>query len=418
MAKGILILLAVIVILGGVLMQHKEKGVALALVLVLFSFSSDILSEVLADMVKPLFFGSDAPVSEEDRRPDSTSAVQAGASLSPAPEPDSPPEEPSAPVTEPSAPVEGTEAPPAPEEPPKSEPPADPLSGLSDISGQSSFSGSLVEKEQVNQYRYTAPTDGTYLFDSGQSYGVLSLTVSNAYGGKLFDGSAAASGELEAGKSYIVSVRYGNKPTDYSVSIGVPNPVTDVSGQASVSGSLTYRNQCDGYTYTAPVDGVYRFDSGRDFGALSVDVRNAQGTVISKGSTSAEATLEAGKTYTLSVSHTHNLLDYTILFYIPQPVTDITAQSGVSGTLTYYGQRDEYTYLPPADGSYCFDTGVGYGGVSMELTDQTGRRVDRGSCSLTVSLRAGEVYTLSVYKEYANLPMEYTISVSAQQDLA
>ena len=154
--KGILILLAVVVIIGGVLMQSKEKGVALAIVLVLLTFTGDVLSEVAADMIKPLFFGAESTAEEGERRPDNTSAVQAETVLSPAPEPEPAPETPSAPVTEPAGDPEPAPAPetsPEPEAPPAPEPPADPLSGLSDVSGLSSFSGRLTGKEQVDQYR-------------------------------------------------------------------------------------------------------------------------------------------------------------------------------------------------------------------------------------------------------------------------
>lgn len=124
--KGILILLAVVVIIGGVLMQSKEKGVALAIVLVLLSFAGDVLSEVTADMIKPLFFGAESTAEEGERRPDSTSAVQAETVLSPAPEPEPAPETPSAPVTEPAGDPEPAPAPetsPEPEAPPAPEPP-------------------------------------------------------------------------------------------------------------------------------------------------------------------------------------------------------------------------------------------------------------------------------------------------------
>ena len=109
--KGILILLAVVVIIGGVLMQSKEKGVALAIVLVLLSFAGDVLSEVTADMIKPLFFGAESTAEEGEGRPDSTSAVQAETVLSPAPEPEPAPETPSAPVTEPAGDPEPAPAP-------------------------------------------------------------------------------------------------------------------------------------------------------------------------------------------------------------------------------------------------------------------------------------------------------------------
>lgn len=430
MIKILLVALAVVIVVVGGLLQHREKGIALAALLVLLTFTGDVLSEVAADMIKPLFFGGESTSEETGDR----SVVQGEAGLSPAPEakPEAPPESAAPPDAQPeskpeappesaapdrSEPESGTPPEPEPEPP---EVPADPLEGVPDISGQRSVSGSLTEQGQEVQYQYTAPTSGRYQFDAGLGYGPLSLEVCNAYGGWLFgnSGYSCAAGELEAGKTYLVRVKYGSRPTDYTIEIGVPNPVTDVSGQISVSGSITYREQIDIYTYTAPVSGVYLFDSGLSYSALSVSVKNAQGETISRDSSSAHATLEEGKCYTLLVACTTSLLDYTVQFYTPQPIFDITAQSAASGMLTYQYQRDQYTYVPPADGRYCFDTGVSYGGVSMEVKDQAGRRVDGGRNALTVSLRAGELYTLSVFQEYMSLPAEYTVSVTAQQDPA
>ena len=204
--KGILILLAVVVIIGGVLMQSKEKGVALAIVLHLLSFAGDVLSEVAADMIKPLFFGAESTAEEGERRPDSTSAVQAGTVLSPAPQPE---------------PAPAPETSPEPEAPPAPEPPADPLSGLSDVSGLSSFSGSLTGKEQVDQYRYTAPTSGIYRFDTGVSYGGVSMEAKDQAGRRVDGGRNALTVSLRAGELYTLSVfqEYMSLPAEYTVSV-------------------------------------------------------------------------------------------------------------------------------------------------------------------------------------------------------
>ena len=222
--KGILILLAVVVIIGGVLMQSKEKGVALAIVLVLLSFAGDVLSEVTADMIKPLFFGAESTAEEGERRPDSTSAVQAETVLSPAPEPEPAPETPSAPVTEPAGDPESAPAPetsPEPEAPPAPEPPADPQSGLSDVSGLSSFSGSLTGKEQVDQYRYTAPTSGIYRFDTGVSYGGVSMEAKDQAGRRVDGGRNALTVSLRVGELYTLSVfqEYMSLSAEYTVSV-------------------------------------------------------------------------------------------------------------------------------------------------------------------------------------------------------
>lgn len=206
MIKILLVALAVVIVVVGGLLQHREKGIALAALLVLLTFTGDVLSEVTADMIKPLFFGAESTAEEGERRPDSTSAVQAGTVLSPAPQPE---------------PAPAPETSPEPEAPPAPEPPADPLSGLSDVSGLSSFSGSLTGKEQVDQYRYTAPTSGIYRFDTGVSYGGVSMEVKDQAGRRVDGGRNALTVSLRAGELYTLSVfqEYMSLPAEYTVSV-------------------------------------------------------------------------------------------------------------------------------------------------------------------------------------------------------
>lgn len=214
MIKILLVALAVVIVVVGGLLQHREKGIALAALLVLLTFTGDVLSEVAADMIKPLFFGGESTSEETGDR----SVVQGEAGLSPAPE------TPSAPVTEPAGDPEPAPAPetsPEPEAPPAPEPPADPLSGLSDVSGLSSFSGSLTGKEQVDQYRYTAPTSGIYRFDTGVSYGGVSMEAKDQAGRRVDGGRNALTVSLRAGELYTLSVfqEYMSLPAEYTVSV-------------------------------------------------------------------------------------------------------------------------------------------------------------------------------------------------------
>lgn len=432
MIKIILVLLAVAVVLGSILLHCKEKGFALAVAMALLAFGGDILSEVVADYVKPLFYDSASSVTErqpEQAAPDNgleyTTDANAGTvpqpeavpAPQPAPQPAPEPENTPAPAPEPAPePLPQPEPEPVPQPEPQPEPePADPLSGLTDISGMTAVSGSVVEKDQVNQYRYTAPISGTYRFETDLGFNNISLKVSNAYGTRLGGGSGSdgTALDLEAGKTYILSIEY-RKPLDYTVQIYVPNPVADITGQTSFSGSLTYYDQKDRYTYTAPVSGIYRFDSGRGFGALSIQVLNEQGGKTASGSASTTAELEAGRTYTLVLEESGYFFDYTIQINIPNPPTDISAQWGASGTLVYMGQEDRYFFAAPMDGTYEFSTGISYGGPTMKILDESKNNAGRGRGSISVSLKGGTVYTLTVYQEYQTLPLDYAISITQQ----
>ena len=422
MLKLILIIIAVIIAIVSIILQNPEKGIPVAIVIFLGGISQGVLSEYAADFLETVFSGSEPTVVEEHLPPESApqqeAAVTSGQSnteTSAAPEQDSGGgSDYTANTSTAPAPTPAPESAPTPEPAPAPEP-ADPLSGLTNISSQTSVSGSVIERDQVNQYRYTAPTDGTYQFDSGLDYGKVSLQIDNAYGGKLASGSSSMSAELEAGKTYILRVKYSSTPMDYTIQIGVPNPVTDITGQTSVSGSLTYLTQSDRYTYTASISGVHQFNAvGMNFNALRLAVLNPQGQKLNSGSPSVSVTLEAGKTYTLCVETTSHFLDYTIHVNVPNPPVDVTASAQAAGTLTYSSQIDQYYDTAPADGSYRFDTGLGYGGVSMKVQDENGTSCGVSANSLTVTLKAGTQYILNVYKEYANLPVEYTVSIIPQ----
>lgn len=231
MIKILLVALAVVIVAVGGLLQHREKGISLAALLVLLTFTGDVLSEVAADMIKPLFFGGESTSEETGDR----SVVQGEAGLSPAPEskPEAPPESAAPPDAQPeskpeappesaapdrSEPESGTPPEPEPEPP---EVPADPLEGVPDISGQRSVSGSLTEQGQEVQYQYTAPTSGIYRFDTGVSYGGVSMEVKDQAGRRVDGGRNALTVSLRAGELYTLSVfqAYMSLPAEYTVSV-------------------------------------------------------------------------------------------------------------------------------------------------------------------------------------------------------
>ncbi len=428
MVKGIIVvLIAAVVILISAFMEHKEKGIALAVALAVLFFAKDVFAEVAADMIKPLIFGetkTEEAISPEARpdsgaaaAPDGAEYTAEGGTSAPAPSapqqtPEASPSPAPAPAPEPTpAPAPAPEPEPAPAPAPEPEPP-DLLSGLADISGQTSVSGNVIQDGDVDEYRYTAAVSGLYRFDSGLNYGAIDMWLGNEYGGKISSGYGySMNAELEAGKTYILKVEYTRNPLDYTIQIGVPNPVTDITGQPSVSGSFTYGGQKNVYTYTAALSGVHLFDSGKMFGALDMDVCNAQGERISVGSVSAQARLEAGKTYTLVVKEHSNLIDYTIQIYTPQPLYVITGVSEASGTLTYICQEDQYMYTAPADGTYTFKS---ESGVKYKLTDADSKNVKTDYKNMTVSLAGGVSYILNVYQEYNSLPLNYTVTISME----
>ena len=275
-----------ILVVGGitsVVLQDREKRGFTLVLFVVGTVMFEIFTNYLSDWMRPVFFGPDpaasvsASVSAElTRTGEDTGPVQAdvkpveldsqgsGQTSSPVP----------APAPSPA---------PAPEE-------SDPLSQLEDISGQTSVSGSVLEKGRKDQYLYTPSVDGIYLFETGLSFNnAVWVEVDYLHGGKVQRNTSRVSVDLTAGKTYILTVEYVSTPQDYTVEI-------------SVSGQLTYYSQRNRYLYTAPADGTYQLGTGLGFNAgIWIEVGDEKGRMIKRMVPTLTIDLTGGRTYTVSV---------------------------------------------------------------------------------------------------------------------
>lgn len=291
------------------------------------------------------------------------------------------------------------------------------ISVITDVTNMRSFQGQIKEKAQVDRYRYTTSVSGTYRFDTDlSSGGEVRVRVSGENGKSIDHGSKGLTIDLEAGKTYIVSVEYINGPCDYSVNIGVPMEMHDITGFSTVLGSITYPDQKDRYLYTASISGTYRFEVELDAAAeVRIRISGENGKNIDYGSNALSIDLEAEKTYILSVEYRNGPCDYDLILGVPQAVQDITGIPSVSGDMVYRDQKDRYSYTASTSGTYRFDTDLSSGGeVRVRLSGENGKSISYDTNGLTVDLTAGETYILSI--EYRNAPCGYTLSVGVPME--
>lgn len=289
------------------------------------------------------------------------------------------------------------------------------LTKMDDISDLRSINGSLVKENQKDEYVYVAPTDGTYRFYADlSSGGEVLIRLSDENGESLNYGTNALTIDLDAKKTYILSVEYRNAPCDYTVNIGVPISISDKTGKTSISGKITYQDQKDQYRYTTSTSGTYRFDTNLSAaGEVRVQIFGENGKSINYGINSLTIELEAGKTYILSVEYRNGPCDYDISIGVPIPITNITGYSSVSGNITYQDQKDKYYYTAPVSGTYCFNTNLSAGGeVRIRISGENGNSLNYGTNTLTMNLEGGKTYILSV--EYRNAPCSYIVLLELQ----
>ena len=197
---------------------------------------------------------------------------------------------------------------------------------IEDITNQTTIVGKITYKDQKNKYLYTAPTTGTYRFDTDLSAGSsVTVQIDGENGNYIKNGRNSLTIDLEAGQTYILSIEHYDGICDYTVSIGVPIEIEDITNQTTIVGKITYKDQKNKYLYTAPTTGTYRFDTDLSAGSsVTVQIDGENGNYIKNGRNSLTIDLEARQTYILSIEHYDGICDYTINIGVPAETIDIT----------------------------------------------------------------------------------------------
>ena len=280
-----------------------------------------------------------------------------------------------------------------------------------------------------------------------------------ARGTGLVDGSRVYC-ELEKDKTYTLEVSAAEGEGSFVLLLGQNKAVVDVSAYNSVSDSIEYKGQYNGYTYVPEKAGTYRFDvksdpedlpvklevyedrDGRDGNTLKVsdedgaadddtlkvsdydrtsrvgggEIRDGDGFAVE---------LTEGRRYRIEVSNSKDLnsdkeVEYTFSIGSPEVSEDVTGRSVICGALTYTGQKKSYTFKAARTGRYRFTVGNMESGrrVKMYLYSSLGERIDgaddlEGGSYIEADLTEGQGYQLQLTQVSGF--GEYTITVAPQQ---
>ena len=187
------------------------------------------------------------------------------------------------------------------------------------VSDRMEFSGQQVT------YLITAGMNGVYRFDledaekvSGLRLDLFDALGTKTAGAELFDGEGL-SVRLEAGETYEIRASRAEGTGEYTLRIGKPSPVEDLTGKNIAAGHVTYKDQRNTYKYTAAADGRFLFTIGNlpDGCRLGLDIYDSLGFKIggeeSIGNGSpVSAELEAGQAYEIQVTQRSGKGGYTL----------------------------------------------------------------------------------------------------------
>lgn len=384
---GVVIVILLIGICVG-LQQVAQKGIKRALLTICATIVFSIISSLTYDWIKPYL---PLPENGNPTPSSSSSSVENGAVD------DTAPSETTSPIAEhtPSGHNEN------------------------DITGKTSVSGTIGYEGQINTYSFIAQIEGTYRFDVDLNAGVeVRVRICGENGNTINYGTNGLSIDLEAEKTYVLSIEYINGTCDYDISIGIPYEITNITGNTSVDGSITYQDQANRYRYTAPVSGTYRFDADVSAGGeVRLRISGENGNSLNYGTNGLTIDLDKGKTYLLSIEYMNGPCDFTIMIGVPIALTDINGSRSITGSITYQDQKDKYLYTAPVDGTYRLDTNLSSGGeVRLRISGENGNSINYGTNGLTIDLEAGETYIISA--EYINGVCDYTINIGVPNEMS
>lgn len=153
--------------------------------------------------------------------------------------------------------------------------------------------GKVSEENPKSTFSYTAPVTGKYYFVNGGSHKVF-INVDGTY--RTNEGHF----DLQAGRTYTVSVEWYLDNTSYSINVFAPNSAQDISGQVTVTGQFAFEGEVKAFKYTPAESGDYTFKA--DDG-VAIRVTDAGGNVLQEGNPQVTVTLNAGTSYNILTSY-------------------------------------------------------------------------------------------------------------------
>ena len=303
-----------------------------------------------------------------------------------------------------------------------------------------SHNGTLSYEGQCDIYTFEAPYDGYYRVDMNGIPGgtVVKLYIYDLAGNSIDSDSYCTNGEgitvknVSAGSSYEVRVVQGTGYSSYALTIGLQKAAVDISSLTEITDSIEYMDQRNVYSFTAPIDGCYRFELSNMMAgtAAQLHVLNSLGETMESDSycTNGEGVtiknMKAGETYNVQVRYGKGFSSYVLTAGHQKRTVDISGSTYLTDRVEYTDQRNEYSFSVPRDGSYRFELSGMQDGTVVELyvLNALGETVDSdGYCTngegITVkNAAAGEVYRVQIRQKTG--ASAYNITIGQQKETA
>ncbi len=276
----------------------------------------------------------------------------------------------------------------------------------------------------IHRFEFSNVSDGTdfklYIYNSGWERLQYSYDLDNGDGITI---------SLKANNKYIIRVEQYKNTGSYTLNIGQPKPLVDISLYTSTSDSIQFTNQQNNYSFIPENSGTHRFEfsnvpDGTDFKLYiynsgweqikySYDLDNGDGITIS---------LSKDKIYYIRVVQYKNLGSYTLNIGHKKKITTISGYTSVSDSIQYTGQTNDYAYSAKISGVHRFEFSNVPNGVDFKLyiynpgweQIKYAYDLDNGD-GITISLIKDKIYYIRVEQYRSN--GSYTLNIGNKKSI-
>ena len=282
-----------------------------------------------------------------------------------------------------------------------------------DISSATIINDQISFSDQKNLYVFTAPIDGKYRFD------LTDVNANNTFRLMMWDQqennimdtySGGDDVTLTGGETYHIQVRHYSGTGSYRMVIGFQKPTVDITNYGVINDSIEYEDQKNIYTFTAPIEGRYRFDltevnANNTFRLMMWD--RLDNNILDTYSGGAYVSLEAGETYRMQVRHYSGYGSYKMTIGYQKESVDLSDLDVVYDSITFEDQKNVYFYTPSVSGKYTLSLADYNSSCSLRLMawdNLENNIIDTYNSQGTATLEAGKTYQIQVrhYSGYSS----------------
>lgn len=290
-----------------------------------------------------------------------------------------------------------------------------------DISAYSQVSDQIEFTRQIIRYTFTPEVTGTYAFRFAEMTGnaEMYMAIYNRLNERITYNSYLGNGEglkldLNAGETYtlVIENAYGHY-TNFLLNIGKQQPTTAIDGYNYINDAMTFNGQVNVYQFTATkID--CRIDVINMIAGAEVDIylynylgeRVYYATYCANGEGFNLSSLVVGQTYTVKVVYRSQKTNYTLRVISPEDDVQVATNTGVTDTMEYGGQVNNYACTVDHDGELRItlrvDTYSNNRYLSIYVYDSEGNRlgyddyVYSGDSVIIKNVTAGTTYYVRV----------------------